>query len=213
MSLPFLLIALGVTALGTPIVQDGFSFQPPEGFRTDRSGMFHGSEVGAITPEPFDTPRRLALVLRDGEGPDAAVLLVSLIEAPLRATPTTRDALVQNVVQHFAELELDIGIQRAALLSDRLEVFATLKEEGTIRSVLVSAVPGEGRHLIFTLSAPPSRFETLLTPLRASLATVRLASPPTSRFSRRVLGAFAGALAGALIVSLGVWRRRSNKGL
>lgn len=210
LSLTWLLLATA-PLLGTPLVEEGFSFQPPETFRSERLELFQGSEVLAISDGTPATPRRLTAVLRDGEGADASVLLIASVAAPLSATPTGRDAFVLQVVSHFAALGLDFALERAALVSGdvpRVEVFGSVKQQGALRSLLISGIPGETQHVVVTLSTPTRRLESLLPPVRASLASFQVASPPSSLFSRRLFGAVAGALAGALIVSLAFWRKR-----
>ncbi len=199
-------------ALGTELRRDGYLFRPPEGFRAVRWEQYDGTRVGAVALEG-DAPRTLSTALADGEGPDAAMMLVSVVERDFSASPSERDDFAAAVMQHF-QRELGVAlaperVERLAGTAPRVEVLGTLREAGQVRTVLVAGLASEGRHAVVTVSAPAVRWEALAPQVRASLETFRL--EPTAvpgPVPRRLLGALAGALAGALVASYTAWRRR-----
>lgn len=199
-------------ALGSELRRDGYQFRPPEGFRMVRMEQYAGSRAGAVALEA-DAPRSLSAALADGEGPDAATLLVSVVERGFSASPSSRDEFAAAVMQHYQrDLGLSLSPERVERLGGavpRVEVLGTLREAGQVRTVLVAGLESEGRHAVVTVSAPAVRWEEVEPRVRASLETFRL--EPTMAAGpvpRRLLGALAGALAGALVASYTAWRRR-----
>ncbi|WIG97512.1 hypothetical protein [Myxococcus sp. SDU36] len=199
-------------ALGTELRRDGYSFRPPEGFHMVRWEQYAGSRVGAVALDP-DAPRALSAALTDGEGPDAATLLVSVVGRGFSASPSDREEFASAVMQHFPrELGLPLSAERVERLggvTPRVEVLGTLREAGQVRTVLVAGLASEGAHAVVMVSAPAVRWQTLEPQVRASLETFRHEPPSAGGpVPRRVLGALAGTLAGALVVSYTAWRRR-----
>lgn len=199
-------------ALGSELRRDGYQFRPPEGFHMVRWEQYAGSRAGAVALEA-DAPRALSAALADGEGPEAATLLVSVVERGFSASPSERDDFAAAVMQHFQrDLGLSLSPERVARLdgvAPRVEVLGTLREAGQVRTVLVAGMASEGRHAVVTVSAPVVRWEELEPRVRASLETFRLeATTAPGPVPRRLLGALAGALAGALVASYTAWRRR-----
>ncbi|MCP3138017.1 hypothetical protein LXT23_11795 [Pyxidicoccus sp. QH1ED-7-1] len=199
-------------ALGSELRRDGYQFRPPEGFHMVRWEQYAGSRAGAVALQS-DAPRALSAALADGEGPEAATLLVSVVERSFSASPSARDDFAAAVMQHFQrELGLTLSPERVERLGGavpRVEVLGTLREAGQVRTVLVAALASEGRHAVVTVSAPAVRWEELAPRIRASLETFRLESTNApGPVPRRLLGALAGALAGALVASYAAWRRR-----
>jgi hypothetical protein len=199
-------------ALGSELRRDGYLFRPPEGFYMARWEQYAGSRAGAVALES-DAPRALSAALADGEGPEAATLLVSVVERGFSASPSERDDFGAAVMQHFQrELGLTLSPERVERLGGavpRVEVLGTLREAGQVRTVLVAGLASEGRHAVVMVSAPAVRWEELAPRVRASLETFRLeATTAPGPVPRRLLGALAGALAGALVASYTAWRRR-----
>ncbi|MBI3181929.1 MAG: hypothetical protein HYZ28_07275 [Myxococcales bacterium] len=197
------------SALGTPLRQDGYSVRPPQGFKMARMELFHLTRAGAVGA---GEGRWLSAALSDGAEADAASMLISVVEGGFQPNAAARDELSTRVMRHFSEeLALKLAIERAELVlgpSPRVEVFGSVKQEDQLRFVLVAAMAGEGRHAVVTFSVPSGRWEALSGTARASLDTFR-ADPPSSReASRGVAGAAAAVLAGALVLSLALWRRR-----
>jgi hypothetical protein len=199
-------------ALGSELRRDGYQFRPPEGFHMVRWEQYAGSRAGTVALEP-DAPRALSAALADGDGPEAATLLVSVVERGFSASPSARDEFAAAVMQHFQrDLGLTLSPERVERLggaAPRVEVLGTLREAGQVRTVLVAGLASEGRHAVVAVSAPAVRWEELEPRVRASLETFRL-EPTTAAgpVPRRLLGALAGALAGALVASYTAWRRR-----
>lgn len=198
-------------ALGSELRKDGYGFQPPEGFVMVRPEPFAGSRAGAVTLEP-DRPRFLSAALSDGEGPEAAVLLVSVVEETFSASPSERDDFSAAVVRHF-ERELGLAltperVDRRMGPVPRVEVLGTLREAGQVRTVLVVGLASMGRHAVVMVSAPAVRWEALAPQVQASLETFRMEAPAHVGLSNRTTGALAGALAGAMVASYMAWRRR-----
>lgn len=204
-----LLVAPG--ALGSELRRDGYGFRPPEGFRMERMERYAGSKAGAVGR---DGPRFLSVALSDGEGEQAASLLVAVVEGGFSASPSDRDAFGAEVVRHFGrELGLTLVPERVERLGGavpRVEVLGTVREAGQVRMVLVAGLASEGRHAVVTVSAPAERWAALAPEVRASLETFRMEEPHAGPLSRGVAGAVAGALGGALVVSYAAWRRRKR---
>lgn len=206
-----MLVALAAADLGSPLRQDGFSLRPPEGFRMVRMDLYHGTGAGAVAVDP-GSPGYLSAALTDGEGPDAASLIVATVEESFDATPSMRDDFSTAVVRHFAEaLETPMSLQRAELVrgpSPRIEVLGTVKQHDQVRSVLVAGMEGSGRHAVITFSVPTGRFEAMLPVLRQSLDSFRAEGAPAHQRSRSLAGAAAVLFALLLFASWSVWRRR-----
>jgi hypothetical protein len=199
-------------ALGSELRRDGYNFRPPEGFHMVRWEQYSGSRAGAVALSS-EAPRMLSAALADGEGPEAATLLISVVERGFSASPSERDDFAAAVMQHFQrDLGLTLSPERVQRLGGavpRVEVLGTLREAGQVRTVLVAGLASEDRHAVVTVSAPAVRWEELSPRVQASLETFRL-EPTTAPgpVPRRLMGALAGALAGALVASYTAWRRR-----
>ena len=89
----------------------------------------------------------------------------------------------------------------------RIDVLGTVKQQEQVRRILVSALEGDGRHVVVIFSVPSGQFDALAPALRASLDTVRL-DAGTPAISRRFAGALTVVFALALFLSWSVWRRR-----
>ncbi|MHB8873427.1 MAG: hypothetical protein ACYC8T_07040, partial [Myxococcaceae bacterium] len=142
------LLAAAEPMLGTPLRQDGYSLRPPQGFRMARMDLFRGTRATAVSavasPEARGPgpARWLSAALVDGEGEDAAAMVVSMVEGSFQATPAARDEFSTAVVRHFSEeLGLKLAMERAELVGGpaaRIEVFGTVRQEDQVRRVLVS---------------------------------------------------------------------------
>ncbi|MFP2911947.1 hypothetical protein ACLESD_44385, partial [Pyxidicoccus sp. 3LFB2] len=159
-------------ALGSELRRDGYLFRPPEGFHMVRWEHYSGSRAGAVALEA-NAPRTLSAALAEGEGADAATLLVSVVERSFSASPSERDDFAAAVIQHFQrDLGLTLSPERVERLGGavpRVEVLGTLREAGQVRTVLVTGLASEGRHAVVTVSAPAVRWEELEPRVRASL--------------------------------------------
>lgn len=209
------LAAMVLGALGTPLRQDGYTLRPPESFRMMRMDGFHGTRAAAVALDP-SRERYLSAALTDGERTDAASLLIALIDESFSASPAARDAFSTSVVRHYSEeLDLPLSLARSELvkgMAPRIEVVGSIKRQDQVRTVLVAAMEGEGRHAVITFSAPAGRFEALLPEFRASLDTWRPEAPATGTWPRSVAGVFAVLVAFALFLSWSLWRRRGAQG-
>lgn len=175
--------------------------------------MFRGTRAGAVGSTP-SSAATLSTALIDRPGPDAASMLIAIVEGSLQATPAARDEFSTEVVRHFSdELGLPLAMDRAELVREgaaRVEVFGTVRQEGQLRNVLVAGMAGKGRHAVILLSVPSGRWDELRPQIRASLDSFR-GDAPTSEIPRTLAGAAAGALVGALVLSYGLWRRRHRR--
>lgn len=173
--------------------------------------LFHGTRATAIARDP-GRARFLSAALTDGDGADAASLMVSLIDETFVVTPAARDAFSTATVRHFADdLRLPLALDRVDLVQGdlpRIEVVGTLKAQDQVRRVLVAGMQGHGRHAVIVFSAPSDRFEALLPAVRSSLASFRPDGGGGGAWSRSVAGAIAASAALALFLSWSVWRRR-----
>ncbi|GHG76827.1 hypothetical protein GCM10012319_26210 [Comamonas sp. KCTC 72670] len=202
-------------ALGTELRRDGYQFRPPEGFHMVRWEQYAGSRVGAVALDA-ESPRALSAALTDGEGPDAATFLVSVVGGGFSASPSDREDFASAVMQHYQrELGLQLSperVERIGGTTPRVEVLGTLREAGQVRTVLIAGLASEGEHAVVTVSAPAVRWQALAPQVRASLETFRHEPPNAAGpVPRRMLGALAGTLAGALVVSYTAWRRRRQR--
>ncbi len=200
--------------LGTELRRDGYWVRPPQGFRMARLELFQGSRVGVIGSRR-GTPGRLSAALQDGEGEDAATMLISLVEAPFQAVPTARDEFPAAAIRHFSEeLDLKLAVEKAELVAepvDRLELVGTVRQQDQLRRVLIAAVRGESRHAVILFSAPAGRWNDLSPALTRSLDSFRIDGPSASEPPRALAAAVVGAAGLALVLSLSVWRRRRRR--
>lgn len=215
--LPLALVVVAVAAppeLGTPLRQDGYSVRPPAGFRMSRMDAFGGSRVGAV-PYPPGGARQLSVALQEGDGPEAASLLVAVVDGTFVANDRTRDAFSAAAIRHFSEeLGMPLALDRAEVIrgvSPRVEVRATLKQRDQVRGILVAAMEGEGRHAVLTFSLPSSRFDAELPTLQASLDTFRADRPPASDWTRNLARAAIPFIGLLLFASWWLWRRRQAR--
>jgi hypothetical protein len=207
------ILALGASPLlGGELRQEGYALRPPAGFVLQRIDGFQGTAAAAL--EVSTGAKSLSAVLADGEGPEAASLLVARVDSSFDAHPAKRDEVSGEVMRHFAEgLGMPFALEGAHAVagsSPRIEVLGTVHQEGQARHVLVAVLAGEGRHTVITFSVPSGRYQALAPALAASLDTFRADPPATSPLSRGVAGAVAGGLAGAILVSVALWRKRRS---
>ncbi len=204
-------LLLAAAPLGTPLRQDGFTVRPPESFRMMRMGPLQGSWVGVI-PGEEGVIGFLSAALVDGEGADAASMLVSVLEGSFESDPPTRDVFSSATVRHFNEtLGTPLSLEQVELVREgvrRIEVRGTVRQQDQLRRILVAGMEGEGRYVVITFSVPSGRYEALLPALRASLDSFRADSPPSSKLSRSMAGTAATVLALALFGSWSLWSRR-----
>lgn len=208
------LLCLGAgEGLGPPLRQDGYTWRPPQAFRMARMDLFHGTRAGTVTPSPA-AGRYLSAALLDGEGEDAASLLVSVVEASFGLGPSSRDVLSTAAVRHFRdELGLAFALERADVVAGRVEVLGSIRDGSQLRRVLVVAWPAELRHVVLVASVPSGRWDALRPVLSQSLDTMRLEAATGPGPSRRLRYAFAALVGALLLVSIGLWhRRRSVRG-
>lgn len=197
--------------LGTTLRQDGYSIRPPSGFRMARMDLFRGTRVGAVAATPY-APGWLSAALVDGEGDDAATVLVSVVEGSLLITPAAREDFAAAAVRHFAdELGLRLSMERAELINGplpRVEVLGSVRQENQLRRVLVAGMAGEGRHAVVIFTAPSGRWEELWPRLRSSLESFRNEGQAAYVLPRSVAGGVALGVGAALLASVALWRRR-----
>lgn len=195
-------------ALGPVLRQDGFQFKPPRAFRMARMDLFHGTQAGTVSVQP-QAPRYLSAALVDGDGEDAASLLVSVIDDSLRLGPSSRDELSTAVVRHLRdELGQTFQLERAEVTHGRVEVIGSLRQGSQLRRILVAAFPGEQRHVVAFASVPSGRWDALAPALGESFDTLKVEPVANARPPQRLLWAFVAAVSAAFLVSVGLWRRR-----
>jgi hypothetical protein len=199
-------------SLGTPLRQDGYFLRPPQGFVMGRMELFQGTRALAVSRSPF-AEKRLSAALVDGEGEDAAALVIAIVEAPFEASPSSRDELSASVMNHFnEELGLKLLMERAELLQgppSRIEVLGTLRQEDQVRTVLVTAISGTHRHAVITASAPSGRWASIAPAVRACLDTFRYEGASAGQGSRGLAWGLVMVVGLALIASLvALWQRR-----
>ena len=145
----------------------------------------------------------------DGEGEDAATILISVIDATLGLGPSSRDDLSTAVVRHLRdELGQPFQLERAEVIRGRVEVLGSVRQGSQLRRILVAAWPGDSRHIVAVCSAPSGRWETLAPVLLESFDSLKVEPVSTTRLPQRVLWAFAASVAALLLISIGLWRRR-----
>lgn len=177
-----------------------------------RMDLYHGTRVATVS-QSSSAPRYLSAALMDGDGEDAATMLVSVVEEPLSLGPSSRDDASTAVLRHFRdELELPFVLERADVrtgASARVEVLGSVREGSQLRRILVAAWPGEVRHMVVLFSVPSGRWESLKAAIDESLDTMRTDSSQGP--SRSWRWAFATLIAALLVLSIGLWRRRQQR--
>ena len=163
-------LAAADPALGTPLRLDGYSLRPPQGFRMTRLDLFRGTRATAVSavasPEARGPgpARWLSAALVDGDGEDAAAMVISMVEGSFQATPAARDEFSTAVVRHFSdELGLKLLVDGAELVNGpaaRIEVSGTVREEDQVRRVLFAAMAGDGRHAVVGFTAPTGKWSS-----------------------------------------------------
>jgi len=208
LSMVLLLLAAEPT-LGSPLKQGGFTFRPPKQFRVTRMDLFHGTKVGAITTP--DSTGYLAAALVDGDGEDAASILVAVVDNTFAPGPSSRDEVATETVRHFNEdLGLKLSLERAELVNGpvtRVEVLGSVRQGSQLRVIHVAAFEGEPKHLVITFSAPSGRAEELASAMRDSFESVH-AEGGQGAAPRAVAWAALALVAALFLVSVGLWRRR-----
>jgi hypothetical protein len=203
------LVLLSAAApLGPVLRQDGFQMKPPSQFRMARMDLFHGTQVGTVSVSP-SASRYLSAALVDGEGEDAASLLISVVEVTLSLGPSSRDELSTAVVRHLRdELDQPFQLERAEVKNGRVEVLGSVRVGSQLRRIVVAAWPGETRHVVAVCSAPSGRWEALAPVLSDSFDSMKVEPISSQRLPQRLVWAFAALLAALLLISIGLWRRR-----
>ena len=202
------LLLLCADGLGPVLRQDGFQMKPPRSFRMARMDLFHGTQVGTVTITP-SAPRYLSAALVDGEGEDASSILISVIDATLSLGPSSRDDLSTAVVRHLRdELGQPFQLERAEVTNGRVEVLGSVREGSQLRRILVAAWPGDARHIVAICSVPSGRWEALAPVISESFDSMKVEPVSSPRPPQRLLWAFATLVAAALLISIGLWRRR-----
>lgn len=212
-SLGLTLALLAATELlGPPIRQDGLTVRPPKAFHLARMDLFHGTRVIG-TGSKDHTARYLSAALMDGDGEDAASMLVSVIEDPLRLGPNARDDAATTVTKHLRdELGLEFTLERADVVSGaaaRVEVRGSIRQGAQLRKVLVALFAGDTRRSVVLFSVPSGRWDAMVPGLDESLETMRVDQGPGP--SRSFALAFAVLVGAALLASVGLWRRRAAR--
>lgn len=208
-----LLVVLGAgELLGPPIRQDGLSVRPPRQFHLARMDLFHGTRVIGVGSRE-GAPRYLSAALMDGEGEDAATMLISVIDEPLRLGPNARDDAATQVMRHLRdELGLEFTLERADVVTGpaaRVEVRGSVREGAQLRKILVALFAGDARRAVVLFSVPSGRWDGLLPALGESLDSMRV--DQLSGPSRSLALAFAVLVGAALLTSVGLWRRRAAR--
>lgn len=204
-----LLLLSASDSLGPPLRHEGFTMRPPANFRMARMDLFHGTRVGGVTPG--GGTRYLSAALMDGDGEDAASLLLFVADATLTLGPSSRDTLSTQVVRHFNdELKQPFSMERAEIVDGRVQVLGSIREGSQLRRVLVAAWPGEGRHVVATASVPSGRWDALSPKLAESFATLRVEPPVSGQPPQRYVWAFLAMIAAMFFISVGLWRRRQS---
>lgn len=196
--------------LGAPVRQDGLNVRPPRAFRLARMDLFHGTRVIGVGGSRDGVSRFLSAALMDGDGEDAASMLISVIEEPLRLGPNARDDASTSVSRHLRdELGLEFTLERADVVpgpAARVEVRGSVREGAQLRKLLVALYAGETRRSVVVFSVPSGRWDGLVPSLTESLDSMRIDQAPGP--SRSLALAFAVLVAALLLASVGLWRRR-----
>lgn len=198
------LVAMSAAPLGPVLRQDGFQVRPPAGFRMARMDLFHGTRVGAIGGGGY-----LSAALVDGDAETASSLLLAIVDTSFSLGPSSRDTLSTAVVKHFNDaLDQPFSLERAEVVNGRVQVIGAIRQGSQLRRVLVAAWPGVGRHVVAVASAPSGRWDELAPQFADSFESLKVDAPLTSRPPQQVMWAAAALAAAALLISIGVWRRR-----
>lgn len=201
-----LLVLSGAGTLGPALRQDGFQLRPPAGFRMARMDLFHGTQVGAVSPGGSGY---LSAALVDGDGENAASLLIAVADTPFSLGPSARDTLSTAVVKHFNDtLAQPFSLERAELVGGRAQVLGSIRQGSQLRRVLVAAWPGEGRHVVAVASVPSGRWDELAPQLSESFDSFRPDVSGGARPPPQLMWGFAALAAALLLISIGLWRRR-----
>ncbi len=205
-----LLVALAAAEpLGPMLHQDGYHFRPPRGFHMARLELFQKSHAGAVSLDR-DPPGALSAALVDGEGDDAASLLVSVIDADLPAS--ARDEWSAAVTRHLKDrLSLPFELERCHSTPARFECLGTISQQGQARRIVVTAFPGEARHVVMVASVPTARWETFEPVLRESQASFGYDVLAAAAVPRRALWVVALLAVGLFGISVAMWRRRRER--
>lgn len=196
--------------LGPPVRHEGFSLSPPKAFHMARLDLFHGTHIGSL-----GGTGTLAAALLDGEGEDAASLMLIVVEAPFTIGPGVRDTLATSVATEFKNaLDLRFVLERADVVpNQRVEVRGSVRAGSQARQILVAAFPGEVRHTVAIFSVPTGRWSELRAPIADSLNSYRVEGASGQVPHRRWALGFASLLAALLVISVGLWRRRRARRL
>ena len=196
---------LATGSLGPPVRYEGFQMSPPKAFHMARLDLFHGTHVGAIGGSSY-----LAAALLDGDGEDAASLLLTVVDGSLDIGPGIRDTLATQVANQFkTDLDQRFTLERVDVVpGQRIEVRGSVRSGSQARQILVAAFPGAGKHTVAIFSVPTGRWDELRASIADSLDSYRIETTSNQPPPRRWAFAFASLIAALLVVSVGLWRRR-----
>ncbi len=199
--------------VGPPMHQDGLTIRPPRAFHLTRMDLFHGTRVIGVTAKD-SVARYLSAALMDGDGEDAASMLVSVVEEPLRLGPNARDDAATSVTKHLRdELGLEFTLERADVVTGpaaRVEVRGQVREGAQLRKILIASYAGDARRAVVVFSVPSGRWDALLPALTEALDSMRIEQQKSGP-SRPLALAFAIVVGAALLASFGLWRRRAAR--
>ncbi len=195
-------------SLGPPIRGEGFQVSPPKAFHMGRLDLFHGTHAGAVG----GSSSFLAAALIDGDGEDAASMLVTVVDAPLSIGPGARDTLSTQVVKELkVDLDQKFALDRADVVpNQRVEVRGSIRSGSQARQILVAAFPGEVKHTVVIFSVPTGRWDELRAPIGDALDSYRADAVTNQTPSGRWALGFALLIAALLVTSIGLWRRRKT---
>ncbi len=203
-----LAVLTATDSLGAPLRHEGFSIRPPKAFHMARLDLFHGTKVGSIGGSSY-----LAAALLDGDGEDAASMLLTVVDAPLDIGLGVRDTLATDVSKELKdELDQKFMLERADVVpNQRVEVRGSIRAGSQARQILVAAFPGEAKHTVAIFSVPTGRWDELRAAIADSLDSYRVESAGGQAPPRRWALGFAALLGATFVVSVGLSRRRRSE--
>ncbi|MBX7114714.1 MAG: hypothetical protein K1X64_10345 [Myxococcaceae bacterium] len=197
--------------LGPPLRQDGYTVRPPAAFRMTRMDLYAGTQVGAVSPSA-DGERFLSAALVDGDGEDAASMLVAVVDSDFVPSAAARDELSTAVVKHFTEsLNMPFALDHAKWQEgrvSRVEVLGHIRQGSQLRQLWVTAFEGEGRHTVVTFSVPSGKWDTLLPAMTASLDSYRAERGAKAAGAKGITWALAALIVSGLLVLVAAARAR-----
>lgn len=214
MRLLALLLMNAQAALGPPVRGEGFTIRPPASFRMARMELFGASSVGAVGAHG-EHRRQLVAALIDGTGPEAATLLLSVVETPFSVAGLSREHASVALKRHLLkDLGIELELEAAELVTSggvaRAEAWGQVKAGAQARRVMAATWLEGSRHVVALVSAPVERWAELTPDLTESLSSFRFegrASKPPAWAGWMI----AVALAAALLGSVGLWSARKRR--